>query len=73
MDILVQKVQEGSSADIGGILPFDVILEINSNEVHQVEDILKVVNYSKVGDKVNLLISRDGKLKELSVRLRKKI
>lgn len=57
----VQEVDKRSSAQLAGILPGDVIIEINKFKVDRYEDIEKILKLKKVGDKIEVKINRDGK------------
>lgn len=57
----VQEVDKRSSAQLAGILPGDVIIEINKIKVERYEDIEKILKLKKVGDKIEVKINRDGK------------
>jgi len=67
----VVNVVDGSGAQYSGILPRDVIIEVNDVEVNDIEDIKKEIKFSKVGDLVTLRVIREGKEKVIPVKLRK--
>ncbi len=67
----VVNVVEGSGAKFSGVLPRDVIIEVNDVEVNNIEDIKKEIKFSKVGDLVTLKVLRNGEEKLLPVKLRK--
>ena len=56
---------------MGGLLPGDVIVEINSTPINNYDDIEKTMKYNKVGDKINIRVNRNGKEIILPVQLRK--
>ena len=67
----VVNVVDGSGAQYSGILPRDVIVEVDGNEVNDIEEIKKEIKFSKVGDMVTLKVIRDGEEKVIPVKLRK--
>ncbi|MBK7636446.1 MAG: trypsin-like peptidase domain-containing protein [Saprospiraceae bacterium] len=67
----VEEVEKRSAAQMGGLLPGDVIVEINSTPINNYDDIEKTMKYNKVGDKINIRVNRNGKEIILPVQLRK--
>lgn len=70
--VLVLNVQPGSSAERAGlmgtrmgfggqIVPGDLILELNGNQIESVSNLHAVLDEHRVGDLVSLLISRQGR------------
>ncbi|MBK8079250.1 MAG: PDZ domain-containing protein [Saprospiraceae bacterium] len=56
---------------MGGILPGDVIIEINKIKIDRYEDIEKNLKLKKVGDKVEVKVNRDGKELVIPLLLKK--
>lgn len=69
----VENVLKGSGAQFAGVLPGDIIYKANDVNVKTFDDLLGVVEFSKVGDKIKLGIVRKNKEMELDVFLRKGI
>ena len=67
----MDSVVDGSAAQFGGIYPGDVIVSINDKDVKDFDDLKDYLKFSKVGDELNVLVSRDGEMKNIRVRLRK--
>jgi len=67
----VDSVEKGSAAQFSGMLPGDVIVAIDDQDITRFEDIVEVMKYNKAGDTVKIDILRNGKDKRLDVRLRK--
>lgn len=67
----VEQVEKKSAAQLGGLLPGDVIIAINGNDVSNYDDIEKIMKYNKVGDRVNIKVNRNGKEMTIPVQLRK--
>ena len=71
--LIIREVVDGSAAQFAGVLPNDVILEVDGKKMDAFEDLKKIVDYSKVGDTLELSLLREGKIITLPVRLRKRI
>ena len=56
---------------MGGLLPGDVITEINNTPISNYDDIEKTMKYNKVGDKVKIKVNRKGKEMIVPIQLRK--
>ncbi len=67
----VEEVEKRSAAQMGGLLPGDVIVEINNTPISNYNDIEKTMKYNKVGDKLNIKVNRDGKEIIVPIQLRK--
>lgn len=67
----VIEVVAGSAADVGGIEVGDVITEIDGVKVAEVEDgLAEIINTKKIGDRVSLVIWRDGDELKMGVELK---
>ena len=69
--VLVQDVVEDSPADEAGIRREDVILIFDGKELDDSDELIRAVRKTSPGDKVKLLLVRDGKEKSVSVILGK--
>jgi S1-C subfamily serine protease len=69
--VLVRDVVEDSPADEAGIREEDVILVFDKKKVDDSDELIRVVREASPGDKVNLMIVREGKEKSVSVILGK--
>ncbi|MBK9151931.1 MAG: trypsin-like peptidase domain-containing protein [Saprospiraceae bacterium] len=67
----IEEVEKGSAAQLGGILPGDVIVAINDTSIKRYEDIEASLKYAKVGDKIKIKVNRNGKETTLPVQLKK--
>jgi putative serine protease PepD len=56
----VASVVSGSPADKAGLKQGDVIVKADDADIHSSDDLLDVVQSSKVGDKLQLTVSRNG-------------
>ncbi len=59
--VLVARVMSGSPAERARIITGDVILGLAKSAINSTEDLQKVIQERKVGDKVEILILRDGR------------
>jgi S1-C subfamily serine protease len=67
--VLVKDVVEDSPADESGIKREDVILVFNQEKVEDSEHLISLVRKTSPGDKVDLVIVRDGKKKTLTITM----
>lgn len=65
--VLIRDVMEDSPADEAGIKREDVILVFNQKKVDDSEHLIRLVRKTSPGDKVELVIVRDGKKKTLTI------
>ncbi len=66
--VMVHSVVEGSPAEEAGIVPGDIILEVSGESVHQWGDVQNVINSSKEGEEVSLLLQKDGSQEAISLK-----
>ncbi|MBM7625118.1 S1C family serine protease [Sporohalobacter salinus] len=66
---LIADIVPNSPADKAGLKAGDVIVEINDKEVRKPEDVVKLVEKAKVGDKIVLRILRDEYKRFISITL----
>jgi serine protease Do len=65
--VYIPRVQRGSNAALAGILPGDILLSINGEQVTDTDTLQSIVYCYHPGDTVTLTLYRNGK--ELSVEL----
>ncbi|MBP7273014.1 MAG: trypsin-like peptidase domain-containing protein [Saprospiraceae bacterium] len=68
--IFVDDVVQGGSAQYAGVIPNDIITEVDGKHVKSVADLQVAVGSKKVGDVVTLTILRDGVAKQVPVKLK---
>lgn len=71
--VVIKEMDEKGSAKYAGLLPNDVIIEINNKPINTVDDLQKVVALSKVGETLYTKIIREGKIKEIPVKIKRNI
>jgi S1-C subfamily serine protease len=69
----VEEVIKRSAAQFGGILPGDVIIGLNNNQINNYDQLVENIKYAKVGDRLDVKINRAGKEMTLKIQLRKGI
>jgi S1-C subfamily serine protease len=85
--VLIQSVEKGGPSDKAGVeggstqatidgaeitLGGDIIVEADGKKIHDMEQIIELVNEKKPGDEVTLKLLRDGKEKTATVTLGKR-
>ena len=69
--VIVTDVIDGGSAQYAGIIPNDVITEVNGEKIKNYDDLARIIAKSRIGDTINMKVFRDGINKKIPVRLRK--
>jgi serine protease Do len=69
--LLVDAVGEKSAAQYAGILPNDVLVEIDGKKLVKFEDLKQKIDLAKVGDSIDIKVYRKGKYLDIPVRLKK--
>ncbi|NHF59108.1 Do family serine endopeptidase [Flavobacteriaceae bacterium TP-CH-4] len=67
--VWVENVGEGSAAQKAGIEPGDIILEANGKQTLTSPRLQEIIASKRPGDKVDISINREGKIKEFEVVL----
>ena len=69
---LVAAVEPGDPADKAGIRAQDIIVELNGKQVEDPRDLTRMVADIPVGDRAEVVVLRDGKLKKFKVEVGKR-
>jgi len=69
--LLVDAVGDKSAAQYAGILPGDVLVELDGHKLTSFDDLKQKIDIAKVGDTINLKVYRKGKYLDIPVRLKK--
>jgi S1-C subfamily serine protease len=69
---LVADVVAGDPADMAGIRPKDIIVEVNGQKVEDSRELLRLVAGLHVGETAAVKVLRDGKLKNYQVTVAKR-
>jgi serine protease Do len=67
--VLVAQVTDDTPAQKAGLRDGDIILSVDEKEIKNPSNLRNTISLSEVGQKVKLKIFRDGKEKDLSVKL----
>lgn len=70
--VYVDSLMENSAAKDAGVLEGDVILEVNGNAINTAPELQEMIAIHRPGDKVNVLIDRNGKTKKYEITLNNK-
>ncbi len=69
MGVLIRAIEDGSAADLAGLMVGDIILEIEGESVTTRDKFNEIKNQHKVGDVITLTVYRDGKEVKVKVTL----
>ncbi len=67
--VLVAHVNEDTPAEKAGLQEGDIILKVDDKEIRNPSNLRNTISLSEVGQKVRLRILRDGKQKDMTVKL----
>ncbi|MFQ5823808.1 MAG: DegQ family serine endoprotease [bacterium] len=66
---VIVEVQENTPADKAGLRKYDVIIEVNGQKIQDDQHLTNLIASYSPGEKVNLKIVRDGKIKYIPITL----
>lgn len=69
---VVVQIMNDSPADRAGIQLMDIITEISGVKINSPEEVVSTVKKSKVGDRINITIIRQGNVSRLSIQLKER-
>jgi S1-C subfamily serine protease len=64
---IVMAVLPNSPAKTGGILPGDAIVKVGDRDITSPDDVQQVVEASKIGATLKVVVSREGKVRSLEI------
>jgi len=67
--VLIVETVQGSPAREAGLKPGDIIKQINGKTVDQSEQVQRMVQQQNVGDRVSMVIERNGQTQKITVKL----
>ncbi len=67
--VVITEIVEGTSAEKAEFHEGDIILEIDNNPMSNTRDVIDQIQSHQTGDKVTVLILRDGKEKKIKAKL----
>ncbi len=68
--VVVEGLADGGAAQYAGVLPKDVIVSLNGEEVNTAPELQEKVGQSKVGEVLTLTVNRRGKFQDIDVKLK---
>lgn len=66
---LIEQVYEGSPAAKFGLKPYDFITKIGTSEIEDADDLSRAIADHQVGEKIDVILTREGKEKTIKVTL----
>ncbi len=71
--VIIVNVARNSAADKAGLKPGDFVIKVNNEKIDKPSDIRRIIleNDLRSGDKINMKIYRDGRLKHTEMKLGK--
>lgn len=69
---VVVQIMNDSPADRAGIQLMDIITEISGVKINSPEEVVSTVKKSKVGDRINITIIRQGAVSRISIQLKER-
>ncbi|MBI86918.1 MAG: 2-alkenal reductase [Candidatus Marinimicrobia bacterium] len=71
--VIIVNVARNSAADKAGLKPGDFVIKVNNEKIDKPSDIRRIIleNDLRSGDKINMKIYRDGRLKHTKMKLGK--
>jgi serine protease Do len=67
--VLISEVVQGSAASKAGLQPWDIVRKIEDREIKTVDDVLKITENMKIGDKLRFMVDRvaSGRTRSVSI------
>lgn len=65
--VMVSGVVPGSPAENSGIIPGDIIMQFNGQNLTHPQELIDAVDQTKPGDKITLVVVRAGQSKEIGI------
>lgn len=68
--VLVTKIMNDSPAEDAGIVVGDIILKVGNAMIYHIEDLLREIHKRKIGEKMSVIVFRNGRERGLEAILR---
>ena len=68
--VVIDELEDGGSAQFAGLLPKDIIIQVNDKTIRAVPELQELVGTAKVGDIMNVTVNRKGEEMKIPVLLR---
>ncbi len=69
--VYIDELVQGGAAQFGGLLPSDVIIQIDRHEIKNIKDLHNAIALTRVGDVIQVTVVRNGAEKTIPVKLTK--
>ncbi|MEP7196909.1 MAG: trypsin-like peptidase domain-containing protein [Saprospiraceae bacterium] len=69
--VVIESIENNSSANYAGLIPQDVIIAIDGKEINNYEDLQRIIGLTKVDETLKVKIIRSGNVKDISVKIRR--
>ncbi len=69
----INEVEPGSAAEKAGIQKGDVLVQIEGKDINNYTEFVTAIQTRKIGDKIKIVVLRDGKKKKLNATLGEKV
>lgn len=69
LGIYITELTKGTKAEAGGLKVGDCIIAVDNTQIGSFAELKGILNEHKVGDKIDIIVSRQGKLVNLTVEL----
>ncbi len=70
--VLIEEIVDGGSAQYAGLLPQDIIIEVDQRPILAATELQEIIGRARVGDTLNIKVNRKGQIKNIPVRLKSK-
>jgi len=67
--VVIDELVQGGAAQLAGLLPNDVIVKIDKRPIRTIQDLHNALANYRVGDTMSVTVIRNGKEKQIEVRL----
>ncbi|PHI18774.1 peptidase A2 [Lewinellaceae bacterium SD302] len=67
--VVVEDLLPGGSAEVAGLQPNDVIIQVNDRVIRELPDLTEIIGRTKIGDEVLLTVFRGDEAKEITVKM----
>lgn len=68
--VFIAALKDGGAAQYAGVLPSDVIVEVDGIDIEDAPSLIKLVGKAEVGDTLELTVNREGRLRKIPVTLK---
>jgi serine protease Do len=69
--LYIERVEQSSNLHYEGLRPTDILFEINNNKITNMDELHSILKSEKGKDNISCKVMRDGKVKELQIKLNK--